>query len=131
MWHRHLLGRTQEAVRALAPAGTPLLGRALLPVATGQELSDLFPRPARLWEAGGDRPYCIAPPSKSGEGQSLLASVSWLSKGWCTGSSLPEREQGLEEEARGERSEAVGLQVQGDRRRRRLHLLLEPVEVLG
>lgn len=31
----------------------------------------------------------------------------------------------------GERSEAVGLQGQGDRRRRRLHLLLEPVEVLG
>lgn len=51
----------------------------------GRGLLHLFPRPAELWEVGGDGPYCITPSSKSGKGQRLTASVSWLNKCGHTG----------------------------------------------
>lgn len=66
-----------------------------------------------------------------------MASVPWLDKCWQPRLhfSLLEWGQGLEgregEGGEGQRSEAAGLQVQGDRSGRGLHLLLEPVEVLG
>lgn len=115
------------------PFGLP---GALLPGAMGQGLLHLFPRPARLWEAG--------------RGQALLHHTLFQvrrgpeAQGFCLLAQqvlayrfLPPRAGagfggGAERGGgKGQRSEAVGLQVQGDCSRWRLHLLLEPVEVLG
>lgn len=66
-----------------------------------------------------------------------MASASWLNEHWCIGFLFPAWEQGLKEEGKekvvkeGQKLQVTDLQGQGDYSGQKLHLLYDPVEVLG
>lgn len=93
MGHWQVVGRKQEAARAFARTRITsgslehhfLWNRDRAYCTSSPDLQN-------FGECGGGA-YCITPSSKSGKGQKLMASVSWLNKCWHTGFSLPEWEQ--------------------------------------